>query len=188
MNENPYEAPVTQAPVSAQVASDDETLRRRYLKHEVSVKSISTIYWLGAAGLLFSSFSLFSMMSSMNAVQGSREGSWVFYTFPAMGALLIAAAVGIRKLKFWGRVTATVVSSVGLLGFPIGTVVNLYILFLLWNKKSKVVFSEDYKLVISKTPHVKYKTPKVVWILLLVVVLLVAAAIIWAKINSVNGY
>ena len=68
-------------------------------------------------------------------------------------------------------------SVVGLIGFPIGTLISGYILYLLWGKKGRVIFSPEYQAVIAATPHVKYKTSIVVWILLGLVVVLILAGI-----------
>ena len=65
----------------------------------------------------------------------------------------------------------------GLLGFPIGTLINAYILYLFLSKKGRTIYSPEYQEVIAATPHVKYRTSIVVWILLALVVVLIAAAL-----------
>ena len=50
---------------------------------------------------------------------------------------------------------------------PFGAIINGCIIYLLYSKKGKMVFSEDYKRVIRDTPHVRYQTSNVVWIFLL---------------------
>ena len=68
-----------------------------------------------------------------------------------------------------------ILSALGLLAFPIGTIINLIILIILGSKKNRVVFSQDYQAIIAATPHVKYKTSKIVWIALGIFVLIVLA-------------
>jgi hypothetical protein len=75
-------------------------------------------------------------------------------------------------------------SGVGLLGFPVGTLINGYILFLLFGRKGKTVFSEEYQVVIEQTPHIKYRTPLVVWILLGLVLFVIGAGLIAALIGG----
>jgi len=53
-----------------------------------------------------------------------------------------------------------------LIGFPIGTLIHGYILYLYWGTKGRKVFSPEYKQIIAGTPHVKYKTSIIIWILL----------------------
>jgi hypothetical protein len=47
-----------------------------------------------------------------------------------------------------------VLSGIGLLGFPIGTLINGYILYLFLSKKGRTVFAPEYQEVIEATPHV----------------------------------
>jgi hypothetical protein len=70
-----------------------------------------------------------------------------------------------------------VLSALGLLGFPIGTLVNAYILYLYLSKKGRTIFAPEYKDVIAATPHVKYRTSIVVWVFLALVVGLVVLAV-----------
>jgi hypothetical protein len=63
--------------------------------------------------------------------------------FSVIGALDFVAAWGIFKLKAWARVLGTVMAVLHLIAFPIGTVIGLAIICLLWIGKSvKVAFSE----------------------------------------------
>lgn len=47
-----------------------------------------------------------------------------------------------------------------------------YVLYLLRSRKGAVVFSPEYRAVIEKTPHVRYKQSRLVWgfVVLLVIV------------------
>ena len=73
---------------------------------------------------------------------------------------------------------AIVLSAIGLLGFPIGTLISAYFLYLLVSEKGKVVFSDEYKEVIRKTPHIRYKTSIVVWIFLGLLLLLIGLGLV----------
>lgn len=90
----------------------------------------------------------------------------------------IALSFGFKKLSPWARIAGTVLSSLGLLAFPVGTLINVYILYLLLCEKGKMVFSGEYKTIIQQTPHLKSKTSIIVWALLgiLLVLLLVGLA------------
>ena len=77
-----------------------------------------------------------------------------------------------RALRPWGRIVGCVLSGLGLLGFPIGTAINAYILYLFLSKKGRTVFAPEYQAVIAATPDVKYRTSILVWIFLALLVAL----------------
>jgi len=95
-----------------------------------------------------------------------------------MGTGLIWVGTGLRRLRKWARIPTGILSGIGLLGFPLGTLINGYILYLIFSQKGKTVFSEDYRAVIEQTPHIKYRTSIVVWVLLGLVLLLIGVGII----------
>lgn len=84
----------------------------------------------------------------------------------ASGRWLRPRSTAWRKLKSWARIPTAILSGIGLLGFPVGTLINGYILYLVFSRKGVTVFSDDYKRVIAETPHIKYRTSIVVWIIL----------------------
>jgi hypothetical protein len=71
-----------------------------------------------------------------------------------------------------------VFGAIGLLGFPVGTLIAGYLLYLLWSEKGNVVFSPRYQRVMQATPHIKYKTSIIVWIFLGLLGLVVLVGII----------
>jgi hypothetical protein len=84
------------------------------------------------------------------------------------------AGWGVRSLRPWGRIVGCVLAAIGLLGFPIGTLINAYILYLFLSKKGRTIYSPEYQDVIAATPHVKYKTSILVWVFLGLLVALLA--------------
>ena len=76
------------------------------------------------------------------------------------------------------KIPATIFSAIGLLSVPIGTLINGYILYLIYSAKGNMVFSEEYRKVIAATPNIKYKTSIIIWIFLGIVVLGIAAAVL----------
>jgi len=146
-----------------------ETIRKEHIKHEASIKSVGFLYFLGAA---------FMALAGLGQTLGTRgEGAIIGVIFFAFSAGLIVAAVGIRSLKPWARIVSGVLSGIGLLGFPLGTLINAYILYLLFSKKGSLIFSEEYQGIIAATPHVKYRTSIVVWILVGLLLLLALVAV-----------
>lgn len=79
---------------------------------------------------------------------------------------------GLRKLRRSARVIAGIISTVGLLAFPFGTIINAYILYLLFSSKGNRVFSPDYQEVIEQTPHVVHRYSLVLTVLAIILLVL----------------
>ena len=70
----------------------------------------------------------------------------------------------LRALQPWARTVTIALSVIGMIGFPIGTIMNAYILYLLCAAKGKRLFEPDYEGIVAATPDIKYKTSIIVWI------------------------
>jgi hypothetical protein len=155
-----------------------EEMRKMHLKHEASVQSIGFLYYLGGAGVL-----LAGIIAVMGAT-GSRggvdafAGLFVAVILIVLGVGQIWVGTGLRRLRRWARIPTGILSGIGLLGFPVGTIINAYVLYLVFCQKGQIVFSDEYRAVIEQTPHIKYRTSIVVWILLGLVVALIGLGII----------
>ena len=151
-----------------------ERIRKEHINHEASVKSVGLLYFLGGGFLAVAGVCyLFALGISNRAEFGAAIG----VLFIAVAGVQIWTGIGLRRLKSWARIPAGVLSGLGLLAVPIGTLINGYILYLLFCKKGTMVFSEGYQRVIAETPHIKYRTSIVVWVLLGLLILLIAFAI-----------
>lgn len=176
---NPYAAPVSASVMRG--SSDDEVVRNQYLSHEASVKSIGTLCILGGGlGLILGIFYLGTGIAAkfppeLEHLKIFMIGLGIF--FLVFSALQIYAAISVRKLEGVGRIMTTVFSAIGLLGFPIGTLIGAYFLYLLWSEKGNFIFTPEYQRVVKATPHIKYKTSIVVWILLGLLLLLIVVAV-----------
>lgn len=161
---------------------DADAVRNEHLKHEASIQSVGSLYYIGGAVVVFVSFAL--LIAGLAADRNGPESSigmllgGAFMGF--LGAIQLWTAHGLRRLKPSARVPATLLSCLGLLGFPVGTLINGYILYLLHSKKGRTVMSAEYAQVIAQTPHIKYKTSLIVWIFLGLVVALVVFGLIGA--------
>jgi len=96
----------------------------------------------------------------------------------ALGLFQVALGLGVRKFRPWSRWAATILSTLGLLAFPVGTLINAIVLSYLLSKKGATVFSPGYQSVIAATPHVKPKTSTAVWIILGVFLLIIVLGLI----------
>ena len=160
--------------VMSRTTAADE-VRNRYLKHEASVKSIGLLYYLGGIGLLI--MGLIAIFVVQPGATDSARQPWMAAIFLGLSVTQFWVGTGLRRLKRWARVPSGVLSGIGLLGFPVGTIVNAYILYLICCKKGAMVFSEEYRAIIEQTPHIKYRTSIVIWILLGLVLLALGVAL-----------
>ena len=187
MDQNPY-AVEASAYLAPQELTDVESIRKRYLGHEASVKSIGTLYLIGGVfSLLISTVYIIAGISSFGDPSPSNFAGpalellvalAVGAGFLSLGAIQIWSGIGVRKLRPAARIGATVISAIGLLGFPIGTLVSAYFLYLLLSEKGSYVFSDAYKQVIALTPHMRYKTSILTWIVVILLVSLVLLVIV----------
>ena len=162
---------------SVSVDATAEETRRKYLNHETWVKSIGSLYLLGAIVMIL--IGVCGAVSEEEAALGVRI--IVVAVFTGLGLFCFWVGRGLRKLKSWARIPTGILSVIGLLGFPLGTIINACILYLVFSKKGSVVFSPEYGRVIAATPHIKYKTHVIAWILFgLLIILFVVALLTFA--------
>lgn len=174
---NPYAPPRAHVDDVSGASSEAEEIRREHIKHETSVRSIGMLYYLSGGLMCFLSILMLGGLLA-SKLDGLMSGLGLAYL--AIGVLMLFVARGVRQLKPWARTTTIVLAAIGLLGFPLGTLINGYILYLMLASKGKRIFADDYKDIIAATPHVKYRTSIVVWIVLGILLLafigLIAAA------------
>jgi len=180
---NPYAPPTARVSDVGDSPSEAETIRREHIKHEASIRSIGILYYLGGGILVLIAVGLIVAFSSRTEATNSVAvliGA-VFYL--AVGVFMLFVAHAIRQLKGWARTASTVLAVIGLLGFPVGTLINVYILYLLHSAKGKRIFAPDYPAIVAATPSVKYRTSIVVWIVLGLLVLVIAVALLAALVT-----
>jgi hypothetical protein len=159
-----------------------EQIRKDHIKHEASVKSVGVLYYLGAIGLGLVGTVFFFGVGFMPRGGGAArlEMPLLAIFFLVLGGLQGWVGFGLRRLRPWARIPSGILAGIGLLGFPVGTLINAYILYLLFSKKGTMVFSEDYQEVMRQTPHIKYRTSIVVWVVLGLLLLLIGFVIVAA--------
>ncbi|MBB6095592.1 hypothetical protein HNQ60_004482 [Povalibacter uvarum] len=178
---NPYAPPTAHVDDVSGATSEMEQIRQEHIKHEASVRSIGVLYYLGAfflgvAGVLF-------LVGAFSGAGLGNLGSALIAIYLVMAVLFTAVARGIRRYQPWARTATIVLACIGLLGFPLGTLINAYILYLMLAAKGKRIFESDYPDIVAATPHIKYKTSIIVWIVLAILVLVIAAVVIPALVS-----
>jgi hypothetical protein len=209
---NPYAPPT--APLGPDlVASTDglaeaEAVRRKYLSHEASVKSVGSLHYLSAVFTVLGIVVMIMSLSSGQQFNGAGRGESAvigFGLYAALTAFHVALGMGLTGLKTWARWVEVVLVSLTLLAFVVAAsgalylssrgggmlatmaivygfvaLIPAYILYLLVSEKGTVVFSPAYRVVIDRTPHIKYKTSCLVWGFLLLVVVFIVIAVVGA--------
>ncbi|MGB0370854.1 MAG: DUF4339 domain-containing protein [Opitutales bacterium] len=156
---------------------DVRAIRMEHLKHEASLKSVGILFFLGSGLMIFG-----GVMQILAAV-GSGDPEMVAAIGGAaavsivLGLLFFLVAYGYRKLKPWIRIPGGILAGIGLLGFPLGTLLNGYILYLLFSKKGKMVFSKEYAEIIQATPDIKYRTSLISLVVIIILVIAVVGII-----------
>ena len=154
-----YAPPAASLAGPAEATGAAERIRLEHLAHEAAVRSIGSLYLLAAFVL--------GVAALLMLGQGARDAGLLVagIVYGAIAAASVALAVGLRRLSRWVRVPVGVLSGVGVLLFPIGTLINAYILYLLFGHKGRVVFSPEYEDVVGQTQDLRYRTSRVVVVL-----------------------
>ena len=168
---DPYAPPRVDPVVHDPELAEAETIRRELLYHEVSVRSIGSLYILAA--VLFA-------LSAVTLVLGEQVGELqlavgIVYLVLAVPFFLLGRAV--RRLSPRTRIPVTILSVIGLLGIPLGTLLNGYILYLVHSGKGRRVMTPEYAAIIARTPHIRYRTSRIVLVAVAVLILLVLTLI-----------
>ncbi|HIE96653.1 MAG: hypothetical protein ABGZ23_13735 [Fuerstiella sp.] len=62
---------------------------------------------------------------------------------PVLGIVHFVTAFGLWGLHSWARILTGLLAGIGLLWFPIGTIINGYVLYLVFSVKGSMVFSDE---------------------------------------------
>jgi hypothetical protein len=206
MSENPYE-PTGSAYGSGSLDSNvelsqAEIVRKSHLSHEANLQSFGCLYTLGGilgiiGSIFYVAMGVFILAGGLPA-QPANQNVPVPNTNPAAAGLVVALlglvflAISVlqllggramQTLNPKGKVLAIIISAIGLLGFPCGTLLSTYLLYLLLSTKGEMVFSDRYKEIIQATPHIKYKTSIIVWIFLFLLIAVILMGIIAAVVS-----
>jgi hypothetical protein len=126
-----------------------ERTRRKYLRHEANLRALSLLYFL--AGLFSTVIGLGTAVTFF--VSTKHPVGWpVSAALLMSGAFMFWLASQFQKLHRRAVVPGTIVA---LLGLPVGSLLNVYALYLMHSEGGRVVFSERYQQVMEATPHLK---------------------------------
>lgn len=178
---NPYSPPITneappRAPASGDATSNAALIRHTHLNHEASIKAIGVLYIFAAFASI--GMAIRAVAAAVTGATGATaEMLFILAIAVLLGGVQVVAGVGLRRMRKWVKAPVGAIATLGLFNFPVGSLLNAYVLYLVFSRKGAMVLSEKYAEVVRQTPHIKYKTSIVVWILLGLVVTAVAAAL-----------
>jgi hypothetical protein len=202
MSDNPY-APTPGTPggyVQGRMfdISDAETIRKQHLNHEASIQGMGSLYLLGGffgslLGLAYGAMGIAAISGLQGAIPNNGPAPAPAIAgglFVGLGVFVLAVAMAqfyagwtMRKLDPKGKILAIIVTAIGLLGFPCGTLLSGYTLYLLLSAKGEFIYSPQYKEILAATPHIKYRSI-VAWVLLAVILLIVVLLFVAAFLGS----
>jgi hypothetical protein len=200
MSDNPY-APSGSSYGDASLdanfdLSQAELIRKSHLSHEANIQSFGCLYTLGGImgiliGIFYIGIGIFVMASGENLPGSARSAdvnpmvagiitALIGLVVLAIGVAQLFAGRSMQTLNPSGKILAIIISAIGLLGFPCGTLISGYLLYLLLSAKGEMVFSSAYKEVMQATPHIRYRTSIIVWIFLFLLIGVILLGIIAA--------
>lgn len=134
--------------------ADAVALRRGHVQREAAIRSIGTVYFISAGLAILGALMVVIRVAllSGNADEDSPTGLLIFLS--GLSAALIVVGRGVRALARWTRIPVVVLSGLGLLAIPVGTLIHGFVLWLVLSGKGRTVFSEEYAAAVAATPDV----------------------------------
>lgn len=169
---NPYAPPKAQVEDVVPFSDEAEAIRLEHIQREASIRSLGILYYLGGGLMLIAAV---AFPAGGKSLFGGLPVALLAVIFLAMGVGSIFVGRGLRRFRSWARITAIVLAILGLLRPPAGTLINAYILYLLFSEKGRRIFESDYPDIVAATPDVKAKTSILTWVLLGILLLLILA-------------
>jgi hypothetical protein len=186
METDPYLPPAARL----ELASDVEADRSAHLGHERQLQSVGSVHWLGAGLMVFLALLTLGMGTQVGTARIDYDSAVGIAIELAIGALLAILGWGYRALARWVRWPGAGVSGLGLLiAFPIGTIINLWILWLVWCPKGRRVFAPDYAEVRRLTPQLQYRPSigdRIATFVVVGVMLVLLGGLLWAWLTGIR--
>ena len=123
----------------------------------IHVKVLGAVYIaLSALGLFFALFLALAVGTASTNVGAAADSQDAAVAIPIIGvagtALVVVrvivslpgliAGIGLLKFQPWARIVGIVVAILSLINIPLGTIVGIYGLWVLFNKETERLFSE----------------------------------------------
>jgi len=117
----------------------------------------------------------FSISEGLKEQDAAQWGAGISFVLIGLGQGF--TAYGLRRLRSWARIPTIIVSCIGLLGFPMGTLINAYILVKVCGKQGSFVMTLGYERIIEATPQIKRKSSILAMVLLAILIIVLIGII-----------
>jgi hypothetical protein len=145
------------AAVEVGAAVDAQQIRQRYFMHETLVQSLGIVCcFQGTIAALIGCIGFFAELITRPG-NGSSAMECAFYCL-VPGVPLIILGLGMSRLWAWVRLPVAFFAGLGLFHFPWGTLINGYVLYLVFCPKGAMVFSPRYAEIVRQSPPSKFRT------------------------------
>jgi hypothetical protein len=116
---------------------------------DTHIKVLGVIYIIAGAILVVLGLCLVAIISGAGVVSGDRQamlvtgvvGTALAVFFIVLSVPSIIAGIGLLKRREWARILTIILGVLHLFGFPIGTAIGVYTLYILLNDQAKPLFS-----------------------------------------------
>ena len=188
---NPYQS-ILNNPALRQVkksgkkdSSNAVKIRKQHIEQETEIKEWGLVMMvLGVLSALLSLvIGVYSVFFATAVVP--EEGVALTVTFLVIlfavimffNMIQIAIGWGMHRLNGLGRIGGTIFWAIHLLAIPVGTIVGIIVLRILWNERAATIFSPEYKDIREATPEIKHKSITAVLAIGFVVVMMAGYSI-----------
>ncbi len=178
---NPYAAPLVGLETVDPFQQDDTRIRQQFIDCEANVLSIAGFLILG--GLITGVFGILSPLWVATGDIQNLAFAAFFGVLALLGIAQVIIGVQVRRFRPRARIGAIIFCVLWLLFIPVGTVIGGACLWYLVRPAAKYVFTQEYRDVIRRTPHVQFRTSAVSWGILIAVVLGLAGLILVANLR-----
>jgi len=116
---------------------------------DTHIKVLGAIYILSGVILVALGLILFAIIGGSGLISGDRQamlvtgvvGTALAVFFVILSIPTIIAGIGLLKRREWARILTIILGIIHLFGFPIGTAIGVYTLYILLNDQAKPLFT-----------------------------------------------
>lgn len=137
--------------------SDHEGTRNELGPHERNVRALSLWFWMLGIGSAVAAVSALTKVDR-GLANGASLGflQIVLLLIIPWSALFLVGAWHLPRFTKTGQVLGAVGSALGMVSFPLGTLIGVFALWVLLGKRGQAVFTQEYRAAIAATPQLKY--------------------------------
>lgn len=170
---NPYAAPLVGLETVDPFQQDDIQIRQQFIDCEANVMSIAGLLMFG--GIIVTAVCGFLALGFLADGGLAELGPAVLLALLGIaGIVQLIVGFQVRTFRPRARVGAIIFCALWLLFIPLGTLFGGVSLWYLLRPAATYVFTQEYRDVIQRTPHVRFRTSAVSWGILIAVVLGIA--------------